>query len=130
MAEERHESRKSEGIVPEIVRKAVASGIRSVFATEEGLRAAIADLLPKEIPGYISTQFESIRGELLRLVSDELHSFLGRINIGKELQKALTALSLEVRMQVRFLPNDKGGVRPSITGTVKPKKAKTKSQKD
>ncbi len=123
MNDERQEFRRLEGIVPEIVRKAVASGIRSVFSSEEGIRGMLSDLVPKEILTYAATQLESIRGELLRMVSDELRGFLDRVNLGQEIQKALTALSLEVRMEVRFLPNDKGGgVRPAITGSVKPKR--------
>jgi len=43
----------------------------------------------------------------------ELHGFLSHIDIGRELQKILTSMKVEVTLSMRFVPNDKG-VKPEV----------------
>jgi hypothetical protein len=112
--------RAVERVLPDIVSKAVASAIRSVLTTHEGLKRA-ADGIPSEVAKFLSTQWDSARTDAFRILTQEFREFLDRLNVGQELVRALTALTLQVTMEVRFVPNDKGGVRPSVKATLRPK---------
>ena len=43
-----------EGMVPEVVKRAMLSGLGALFVTEETIRGAVSDMrLPKEAVGYM-----------------------------------------------------------------------------
>ena len=51
---------------------------------------------------------------MVRVVAKEVRDFLEATDIAGEFYKALTSLSFEVKTEVRFIPNDAGGVRPQV----------------
>lgn len=113
--------RALDGLLPDLVNKAVNSGLRSVFATHEGV-VKVAESVPKEVVRYIADQVDGMRADIFRIIASELREFLDRINLGKELQRALTALALQVTMEIRFLPSDTAVVRPSVKANVTAKR--------
>jgi hypothetical protein len=52
----------------------------------------------------------------MRVVAKEVRGFLESANLSHELGKLLTQLSLEIKTEVRFIPNDEavGGVKPDM----------------
>jgi hypothetical protein len=115
---------KLDGILPDAISRAVASGVRSVFATHEGVRK-VAETIPKEVVSFIGDQFDGMRGDIFGVFATEFRSFLDRVNVGQEITRVLTALTLQVTMEVRFKPSDnKVGVKPSVKATVKPKRSR------
>ena len=66
---------------------------------------------------------------MVRVVAHEIRDFLEATDISTELQKALTSLSFEIRTEIRFIPNDSGGVKPVVTAEVDPKRDKKRGQK-
>ena len=58
---------------------------------------------------------------------DEIRDFLAATDLSKELQKALTSLSFEIRTEIRFIPNEAGGVRPEVKAKVDPPKRKARA---
>jgi hypothetical protein len=109
-----------DGILPDIISKAVASGVRSVFATQEGVRKVV-ESIPKEVVAFIGEQLDGMRSDIFRILANELHAFLDRVNIPEELSRALTALTLEVTMEVRFKPSERG-VKPEVKAKVRAKR--------
>ncbi len=114
--------RTLERILPDVVSKAVTTGIRSFLSTHDGLRRA-ADGIPSEVVRFLATQLDGIRGDVFKIVKSELREFLDRVNVGQEAARVLTALTLQVTMEIRFLPNDKVGLRPSVKAKVRPRRA-------
>ena len=97
-----------ESTVAEVVRRAVSKGNEVVDVTEDSVRKLIGDMpLAKEIADRVGSRFDDYRSDVTRLVKEELQDFLQRIDVGTEIQKALTSLSLEVSTEIRFIPNDK-----------------------
>ncbi len=97
-----------DAIVAEVLRKARQTGHLVVDTTEDSVRRLVGDLpLPKEVVDRIVARFDDYKVDVLEAVKEELHDFLDRIDLGHELQKALTSLSLEVSTEIRFIPNDK-----------------------
>jgi len=108
------------------VRKALASGFRSVRASEERLRGMVGDAMPKELVVYLKGAIDNGRDEIVRIIGTQTKKFLEGIDVGGEVAKILTAVSFEIRTEIRFIPNDQK-IKPSIRTSIKPKKAAPKS---
>ena len=105
------------------VRKALAAGFRSVRASEEKLRGMVGDAMPKELVTYLKGAIDNGREELVRAIGTQTKKFLEGIDVGGEVAKILTAVSFEIRTEIRFIPNDQK-IKPSIKMSIKPKKMK------
>ena len=90
------------------LRKALASGIRTVLSADEVIRSG----MPKEALGYIMKQTDAAKDEVVRITGVQIRKFLENLDLGGELQKILTSVSFEIRTEVRFVPN-KQGVTPN-----------------
>ncbi len=85
------------------VKRAVSTAIGAVLLTEEGIRHAVSDMkLPKEAVSYVIQQTEKSRREVIRLITDEVKTFLDKVDIAGEVRKAMSGLQIEVKASVRF----------------------------
>lgn len=117
--------RRLEGLLGEAFRRAVERGMEAGVGTlkmADKLRDAVDDVpLPKEIAGYVFSQVDETKNALVRVVAREVREFLDATDVANELQRALTSLSFEIKTEVRFIPNDAGGIRPSVKAKAAPK---------
>ena len=117
--------RRIEGLLGEAFRRAVERGVEAGVGTlkmADKLRDAVDDVpLPKEMAGYFFAQMDETKNALVRVVAREVREFLDATDVATELQRALTSLSFEIKTEVRFIPNDAGGVRPSVKAKASPK---------
>lgn len=120
---EAREERRSVRGVSDAVRKAVSSGIRSVLGSEEWVRSTIREVLPRELVTYMKRQTDAARDEVVRVIGAQTKRFLEGLDVGGEIQKILTALSFEVKTEIRFIPNDQK-VKPDVKVQVRAKRAK------
>lgn len=121
-----NEERLRDTLVAEVLRKAASKGGEVYDSTEDSLRKLVADLpLPKEAAEKILERFDDYRGELMRVVREELHEWLDRVDLGHEVQKILTSLSFEITTEIRFIPNEKGvPAKPDVKAGVRVKRAR------
>lgn len=113
------ERRWSEGVLRDTLRKAVEKGIEAGVGTlrsaDSALRGVTQDgKLPKELIGYVFASVDETKNALVRVVAKEVRDFLEATDIAGEFYRALTSLSFEVKTEIRFIPNDAGGVRPQV----------------
>jgi hypothetical protein len=113
------ERRWSEGVLRDALRKAVEKGIEAGVGTlrsaDSALRGVTQDgKLPKELIGYVFASVDETKNALVRGVAKEVRDFLDATDIAGEFYRALTSLSFEVKTEIRFIPNDSGGVRPQV----------------
>jgi len=117
--------KRLEGLIGEAFRRAVERGVEAGVGTlkmADKLRDAVDDVpLPKEMAGYVFSQVDETKNALVRVVAREVREFLEATDVANELQRALTSLSFEIKTEVRFIPNDAGGVRPSVKAKAAPK---------
>ena len=123
--------RWSEGVLREAFRRAVEKGVEAGMGTLSGAGSAIRGVtqdgkLPKELIGYVFTQVDETKNALVRGVAKEVRDFLEATDIAQEFYRALTTLSFEVKTEIRFIPNDAGGIRPQVKTRSVPKKGKSK----
>jgi hypothetical protein len=101
--------------VPEIVRKAVITGLGALFMTEEGVRTLVKDLkLPKEIVGFITSQADRTKGEVTRIIGDEIRRFFESAALREEFLKLLSRMTIEIRADVRLRPDGERAVIPDV----------------
>lgn len=118
-ADEAARPRRFESIFPELLKRGLEKGLEAglgTLAKTDAIRGAVSEAkLPREIAGYLFSQVDDTKSAIMKVVAGEVRDFLAATDLASELQKALTALSFEVRTEIRFVPNDKGtGVRAEV----------------
>ena len=109
---------KVEDLLKSAVRRTWHQGADAARLTEDILRQKAAELrLPREVVAYLFQTIDGTRRELIRVTAREFRDFLERANLTEEIAKLLTTLSLEVRMEVRFIPNDEA-IKPNVRSRV------------
>jgi len=99
--------RRLEGVIPEIVKRAVELGLDKARESPENLKQFVQDLkVPKEIAHYLLGQVDETKNGLFRVVAKEMRDFLEQTNFAGEMQKLLTTVQFEVNTTIRFTPND------------------------
>jgi hypothetical protein len=103
-------------MLSELLKRLVEAGAKNLSA--EPMRQLLAEMkIPKDavlhlLGQHLLVQLEETKQNVYRLVSRELTDLLERTNLADEIANALTKLSLDVTMQVRFSPKD--GETPSL----------------
>jgi hypothetical protein len=100
------EAKKLSGLVPDIVRKAVLTGVGALFMTEEGLRNMVGEMkMPKDALAFLLSQADKTRTEVARVVTQEVRRFLESETLRRELWKLLTSVSIEVNATIQLKPS-------------------------
>ena len=103
------------GLVPDIVRRAVLTGVGALFMTEEGIRNLVGEMkLPKDALGFLVAQADKTRGEVTRVVSQEVRRFLESETLQREIWKLLTSVTLEVNASIQLKPSGEPTIRAKV----------------
>ncbi|MFO0693422.1 MAG: hypothetical protein U0230_07695 [Polyangiales bacterium] len=134
-ARRRRRNSSIEGMFRDSFRKAVERGLEASIGTlrttENVVRGVVGEgTLGKELSSYLFTQIDETKNVMIRAVAGEVREFLDQTDISKELQRALTALSFEVRMEIRFIPNDKGELKPEVKSKAVPRAVRKDRERD
>jgi hypothetical protein len=101
------EQTRLERLIPELVKRLLEAGYEKLAEGPENVRHLVSELkLPKEALGLLFSQLDETKNGLYRAVAREVRDFLDHSNLAEELARALTALSFEIKTEVRFIPND------------------------
>jgi hypothetical protein len=117
---------KTRGFVPDFVRRMAWAGIGAVFMSEEGVRRLAGQLkLPKEALGFLLQQADKTKDEIGRVVSDEVRKLLQSERLRDEMLKMIAGMTIEVRAEVKLVPDRVKGEAPSLLPKVKVGEFKT-----
>ena len=106
---------KRAGIVPDIVKRAVLTGVGALFMTEEGIRNLVGEMkLPKDALAFLVAQADKTRGEVTRVVSQEVRRFLESETLQREIWKLLTSVTLEVNASIKLKPSGEPTIRARV----------------
>jgi hypothetical protein len=124
LGEDEVDRRGLERIIPDLVKRILEAGIERLSEGPDSVRKVVGDLrLPREALGSILSQIDETKQGLYRVVAKEVRDFLGQTSIADEFTRALTALSFEIRTEVRFIPNDaRTGATPDVRSKVSVKR--------
>jgi hypothetical protein len=120
-----------ESLVPELVKKTFAAGMGAVFSTEEGIRKLARENLP-EVAGYLAHGADSAKDKVFDVIARETREFLSGLNLTEEVAKILTTLSLEIKTEIRFIPNSERmtGAEPDVKASVRLKRTDENKDKE
>lgn len=109
------EAKRLSGLVPDIVRRAVLTGVGALFMTEEGIRNLVGDMkLPKDALSFLLSQADKTRTEVARVVTQEVRRFLESDTLRREVWKLLNGVTLEVNATIQLKPSGEPGIRARV----------------
>jgi hypothetical protein len=119
---EREEADAQEGLgaIPELMRRAIALGLTGFFTTEEAVRRALGDTVPKDWIDYLSESSDRTRSEFLDRLSREIARTLTDIDLAEVLQRLLEGRTLKVSAEFTLSGDPKTGNKPTIQFETKP----------
>jgi len=91
-------------IVPDFMKKAIQGSVRSLVSSEEGIRAIIREVLPKELTGYVKEVIDAAKTEGLRIVSAQTREFLERLDVDALATHLVENYRIRVRLDLELLP--------------------------
>ena len=90
--------------VPELVRRVLSIGLSGFFLTEEAIRKALGDAVPRDWTDFVVAQSDRTRKEFLERLSFEIGQSLEKIDLGRVLTDLLEGRTLEVKAEIRLSP--------------------------
>jgi hypothetical protein len=112
--EPEREEKRVEKAIREVVRKLIEAGYERLSEGPENVRHLMSELkLPKETLGALFGTLDETKNGLYRVVAREVRDFLEHSNLAEDIVRGLTALSFEIKTEVRFIPNDARPNRPT-----------------
>ena len=112
---------REKGRVERLIKRLVETGVERLADSPETVRQWANELrLPKELMNAILTHVEDAKSEIFKVVVREVREFLERANLADEISRVLTGVTLEVKTQVRFVPNEpkSGRLQPTAKAGV------------
>jgi hypothetical protein len=113
---EREDAEEQERLsaIPELMRRAIALGLTGFFTTEEAVRRALGDTVPKDWTNYISESSDRTRSEFLDRLSREIAQTLKDIDLAAVLQQLLEGRTLKVNAEFKLSEDPKSDNKPAI----------------
>ena len=105
---------RAQSPIPDFVRKAVAAGFSGFFFTEETIRKALGDTLPKDWADFATDQSNRARAEFLERLSYEIGRALENVDYASILAQLLDGRTLEVNATVRLQSDGKRSRTPKF----------------
>ena len=90
------------GLFPDMARRAIAFGLSGFFLTEEAIRKALGDTLPKDWQDFAVHQSERTRKEFMERLSFEIAQSLQSIDVAAVLEQLLAGRTIEVKATFRL----------------------------
>ena len=92
----------SRGPIPELMRRAIALGLTGFFTTEEAVRRALGDTVPKDWTDYLAESSDRTRSEFLERLSHEIGHVLENVDIAAVLHQLLEGRTLKVNAEFQL----------------------------
>jgi hypothetical protein len=112
------------GFLPDLLRRGLTLGFTGFFLTEEAVRKALGESVPRDLMDFILAQSEQTRAEFLDRISKEFARTLSSLDPVEVVKRLLEGRSIEVSASIRLVPSDtaKGGrgVKLSVRGPEEP----------
>ena len=103
------------------MRKAIAAGFSGFFFTEEAIRRALGETLPKDWSDFAVEQSERTRSEFLERLSFELGRTLDSVDVADLMRQLLENRTLEVKAEITLRPAEPGAEKPRLHVTTRGK---------
>jgi hypothetical protein len=121
------------GPLPELLRRAMATGLAGFFTTEEAIRKALGDTVPQDWVDFAALQSDRTRAEFLDRLGAEFGRVLENVDLVELAESILEDRTIELNATIRLAPRAPGGDmqerRSSVKVTVEEASATKPSRK-
>lgn len=93
-----------ETLFQEAVRRAAQLGLSGFFATEEALRRAFNESVPRDWVDYLNQQSTDVRGELIDRLAREFGDWLRTVDMTQIVGKLLAENEFELKISITGQP--------------------------
>lgn len=93
------------GFFPELLRRGLTLGFTGVFMTEEAVRRALGDSVPRDLIEFVVAQSDRTRAELLERLSREFGRVLASFDPAEVARRLLEGRSIEMKATFRLVPD-------------------------
>jgi hypothetical protein len=94
--------------IPDLMRRAISLGLSGFFFTEEAIRKALGDAMPKDLQDFAIEQSNRTRADFLERLSYEIGRTLENVDVASVLSQLLEGRTLEVNARIRLLRDGDG----------------------
>jgi hypothetical protein len=105
--EERPGGSEASGFFPELLRRGLTLGFTGFFLTEEALRKALGESVPRDVLEFMLDQSQRMRAEFLDRVSTEIGRVLERADPVDLARRPLEGGTVEVTARFQLVPKEK-----------------------
>jgi hypothetical protein len=96
------------------MRRVLSVGFSGFFLTEEAIRKALGETLPKDWTDFAIEQSGRTRAEFLERLSFEIGRALENVDWARVLSGLLAGRTLEVKAEIRLADDPGGGASPRL----------------
>jgi hypothetical protein len=90
--------------LPDLIRRAVTTGLSSLFNTNEVVRRAVGEAMPREWVDFAVDQSERTRAEFIERFAGELARTLESLELVEMAERLFEGRTIEIRAQIELLP--------------------------
>ena len=96
------EDEEIRGFLPDLVRRGLTLGFTGLFLTEEAMRKALGDTVPRDWIEFVVSQSDRTRAELVERLSKEFGRVLSALDPVELLRRLFEGQTLEVTAKIHF----------------------------
>jgi hypothetical protein len=104
------------GFLPDLLRRGLSLGVSGFFMTEEAVRRALGDKVPRELLEFVVAQSDRTRSDLVDALSREFGRVLAGIDPADVLRRLLDGQTIEITARIKL----QGGARERATKRERP----------
>jgi hypothetical protein len=98
---------EKKGGISDTIRKVVATGLSSPFLSEDQLKIYLSGLnLPKEVITQVLKGAQKSKQDLMQRVGSEFSKVIQKIDVVKEIKKALREHKISIKADIEFVPKN------------------------
>lgn len=118
----------AKGFFPDFLRRGLAVGFTGLFMTEEALRKALGDSMPRDWLEFFVEQSDRTRNEMVDRFSKEFGRVLSALDPVEVMRRLLDGQTLEVSAKIRLASSDPNGPKRSSVSDMKMSSSKEDSE--
>ncbi len=92
--------------LPDLLRRLITTGLSGLFTTNEVVRRAVGDAMPREWVDFAVDQSERTRAEFIERLAGELARTLESLELVEMAERLLDGRAIEIRAQIQLLPRE------------------------
>ena len=92
--------------LPDLLRRVITTGLSGLFTTNEVVRRAVGEAMPREWVDFAVDRSERTRAEFIERLAGELARTLESLELVEMAERLLDGRTIEVRAQIQLLPRE------------------------